>query len=99
MHSKNIYLKEEAVPDPGSSPCYFRAGSPVSRILFSPAGPGNVCHLSKPGVADRFQQPTRSDYVFRHIHAGSVMRVNDFQETVCPDRNIFGLATHKVYPL
>jgi hypothetical protein len=26
------------------------------------------------------------------------MRVNAFQENVCPDRNIFGLATHKVYP-
>jgi hypothetical protein len=27
-----------------------------------------------------------------------MMRVNAFQENVCPDRNIFGLATHKVYP-
>ena len=36
---------------------------------------------------------------FLRIHAGSMMRVNAFQENVCPDRNIFGLATHKVYPL
>jgi hypothetical protein len=35
---------------------------------------------------------------FRRIHAGSMMWVNAFQESVCPDRNIFGLATHKVYP-
>jgi hypothetical protein len=35
---------------------------------------------------------------FPGIHAGSMMSVNAFQESVCPDRNIFGLATHKVYP-
>jgi hypothetical protein len=59
---------------------------------------------SLPFILARRHRLAPAAYPFRllshlRIHAGSMMRVNAFQENVCPDRNIFGLATHKVYPL
>jgi hypothetical protein len=58
---------------------------------------------SPPFILARRHRMAPAAYPFRllrflRIHAGRMMRVNAFQENVCPDRNIFGLATHKVYP-
>jgi len=91
--------KEGAASVYGSTPCQFQAGSPVSRILYIPACAG----ISPPFIWAGRHRPALAAYPFRllrclGIHAGRMMRVNAFHESVCPDRNIFGLATHKVYP-
>ena len=92
-------LKEGAVFISKDSPCQYLAGSPVSRILSLPAKAGGT----PPFIWARRHRLAQAAYPLRFpgfpgIHAGSMMRVNAFLENVCPDRNIFGLATHKVYP-